>query len=96
MPLSTEVFVMMIFISGLPFFYVILRDSGLPGKSYFLLAYVFLVMCNCFTVVEEFWLNSFFNFCEHLFISLASVVTLLAVLKMTSDIRRNAHRSRGD
>lgn len=96
MPVSTEVFVMVIFISGLPFFYVILKDSGLQGEGYFFWAYVLLVMCNCFTVVEEFWWNSFFNFCEHFFITLAAVAILLGVLQLTSHNRKSAGRSRGD
>lgn len=84
MPLSTEVFVMIIFISGLPFFYAIFKDSGLKGKGYFMAAYIVLTLSNCFTVVEEFWMNRLFNFGEHSFITIGSILMLAAVLKMTA------------
>lgn len=84
MPLSTEVFVMIIFISGLPFFYAIFRDSGLNGKVFFMLAYIVLTLSNCFTVVEEFWLNRLFNMGEHLSIAIGAFFMLAAVLKMTA------------
>lgn len=84
MPLSTEVFVMIIFISGLPIFYAVFKDSGLQGKGYFMLAYTFLALSNCFTVVEEFWLNRLFNIGEHVFISIGSIFMLIAVMKMTA------------
>ncbi|MCG6908525.1 MAG: hypothetical protein LJE94_00205 [Deltaproteobacteria bacterium] len=83
MTLSTEFFVMVIFIAGGPFFYVVLRSSELPGRRYFMGAYVFLLLSNIFTVVEEFWLNSFFNTCEHVSIALGSVGMLATVVKLT-------------
>ena len=82
MPLSTEIFVMIIFWSGLPFFYVILKGSALPSRAFFFIAYNFLVVSNTCTVVEEFWLNAFFNFCEHSFIALASVTLFAAIFKL--------------
>jgi len=89
MPLSTEVFVMIIFISGMPFFYTIFRDSGLKGAGYFIMAYISLTLSNCFTVLEEFWLNSLFNFGEHLFIAIGSAMMLTAIWKMTCGGKRN-------
>lgn len=83
MPLSTEVFVMCIFIAGGPFFYFILRDSGLKGRIFFMLAYFFLTLSNIFTVIEEFWLNFLFNLFEHLFITLGSIMMLVAITKLT-------------
>jgi len=84
MPLNTEVFVMIIFIAGLPFYYGLLRDSDLNGSSFFLLAYIFLLLSNIFTVIEEFWLNYFFNICEHLFITLSAIMFIIAIYRLTS------------
>jgi hypothetical protein len=84
MPLSTEIFAMVVFITGVPFFYFMLRDSDLQGRRYFMGAYVFLTLSNIFTVVEEFWLYFFFNTCEHFFIALGSIMMLVAVLKLTT------------
>jgi hypothetical protein len=91
MPLSTEVFVMIIFICGLPFFYIIFKDSGLKGKGFFMLAYCSLALSNCFTVVEEFWLERLFNMGEHAFIAIGSILMLVALLKMTA--ARKSRRS---
>lgn len=83
MPLSTEVFVMAIFIAGVPFFYFILQDSDLQGRIFFMLAYVLLTLSNIFTVLEEFWLNTLFNTLEHIFITLGSISMLVAIIKLT-------------
>ena len=87
MPLSTEVFVMAIFIAGLPVFYFILKDSDLRGRRFFILACISLTLSNIFTVVEEFWLNAFFNGCEHLFITIGSIMMFAAIMKMTGPKR---------
>ena len=84
MLLSSEIFVLAIFIIGGPFFYCILRDSCLPGCKFFMWAYLLLTLSNIFTVVEEFWLNSFFNTCEHSSIAIASILLLVAVIKQTA------------
>lgn len=84
MPLNTEIFVMCIFIAGIPLYYGLLHDSELPGADFFLLTYLLLFASNVFTVVEEFWFNAFFNGCEHAFITLSAVTMLVAVVKMTA------------
>jgi hypothetical protein len=84
MRLSTEVFAMAIFITGGPFFYFILRDSDLQGRRFFMWAYALLMLSNIFTVVEEFWLNSLFNTCEHSSIAIGSIMILVAVFKLTT------------
>ena len=84
MPLSSELFVMVIFLIGIPIILYTLRDSELPEHRFFMAAYLSLVLSNIFTVLEEFWLTSFFNFLEHLFITFASVAFLMAVIRMTS------------
>lgn len=83
MPLSTEIFVMLIFIAGLPFYYFLLRDPQLEGCQWFLAAYIFLVLSNIATVAEEFFWNQGLNFFEHLFIALSSVMFVMAILKLT-------------
>ena len=88
MPLSTEVFVMSIFIFGLPFFYAILCNSGMPGRKSFMTAYILLTLSNIFTVIEEFWLNAFFNLCEHCFITLGSLAMLIAIINLTTGADR--------
>ena len=92
MPFSTEVFVMAIFIAGFPFFYMLLRDAGLQGRNYFMAAYVCLLLSNIITVVEELYWNAFFNFCEHFFITLASMMMFVAILKLTTK-RKRRHAS---
>lgn len=82
MPLSIEVFIMLIFIAGF-FFYYSLWNSGFPGDRYFFSSYVFLTLSNIFAVIEEYWLNTFFNICEHLSITLASIMILAAVITLT-------------
>jgi hypothetical protein len=96
MQLSTEVFVMVIFIAGGPFFYSILRDRELVGRRLFMGTYFFLLMSNIFTVIEEFWLNVFFNACEHISISIASILMFVAVMAMTAKNPSNAAIRRPD
>ena len=97
MPLSTEFFVMAIFIVGSPFFFFMLRDSDLQGRRFFMGAYIFLTLSNIFTVVEEFWLNAIFNICEHASIALGSIMILVAVIKLTAKNKpHNIHRTSED
>ena len=84
MQLSSEIFVMVIFIIGLPIIIFILRDSDLPEHRFFMAAYLLLSFSNIFTVVEEFKYGVLFNFLEHLFITAASIFFFTAVLKLTS------------
>lgn len=84
MALSTELFVMFIFVVGFPFYYSLLMDPQLEGGRWFLAAYGCLMLSNIFTVVEEFWLNYLFNFLEHLFIMLGSLMFIAAIVRLTS------------
>lgn len=90
MSLSTELFVMTIFIAGSPFFYFVLRDSDLRGRNYFMYAFLSLVFSNIFTVIEEFGMYTFFDTCEHVFITIASIMMFIAVFKMTSTNQQKA------
>ncbi len=92
MPLSTEVFVMVIFIAGYPFFYVILHNMKMKGRLCFLWAYGFLTLSNIATVIEEFWWNAFFNGLEHLFITTGSIMMLIAVTALTERDDRQGMR----
>ena len=84
MQLSSEIFVMVIFLIGVPIILFTLHESDLPEHRFFMAAYILLAFSNIFTVVEEFWLGAFFNFLEHLFITIASFVFFIAVIRMTS------------
>ena len=84
---SSEIFVMVIFIIGIPIIFFTLRDSDLPERRLFMGAYLILVLSNIVTVVEEFRFNALFNFFEHFFIAAASFMFLLAVIRMTSPRR---------
>jgi len=83
MPLSTEIFVMAIFLAGAPLFFFMLKGSELKGHQYFLCSYTCLTLSNICTVVEEFFLNSFLNACEHSFISISALFMLIAVVQLT-------------
>lgn len=84
MGLTSEVFVMVLFIVGIPFFPAILRGARLPEYRLFIVCYFSLALSNVFTVIEEFWCGPLFNVLEHLFISLTAVCMCAAVLRLTS------------
>ena len=96
MPLSTEVFVMVIFLVGVPFVYVMLRGSDMRGREFFMLAFFFLTLSNIFTVAEEFWFNALFNMFEHLSITIGSAMMLVAMLKLTSKSKPGGTLSASD
>ncbi len=83
MNLTTEFFVLCIFLVGLPFFYSMLRDSGLKAWRFFFASYLFLALSNIFTVIEGFGFHDFFNLCQHLSIALSSQAMLFAILQLT-------------
>lgn len=84
MELTSEVFVMVLFIVGIPFFPVILRGARLPEYRLFILCYLLLTLSNVFTVVEEFWFGKIFNMLEHLFIACTAICMCVAVFRLTS------------
>ena len=57
-----------------------------PPRS-FTFSYLLLVLSNICTVVEEFYLNTLFNLCEHAFITISAVILLIAIYKMTSQVQ---------
>jgi membrane protein implicated in regulation of membrane protease activity len=88
MEMSSEIFVMVVFIIGTPIVYFTLRDSELPAHHLFMTAYLLLLFSNIFTVVEGFLFYSLLNFLEHLFITFAAFTLLAAVIKLTARERR--------
>lgn len=74
---------MVIYLIGFPLFTGLILRTGLPGSGYFITAYFFLMCSNIFTVVEEFGLNSFFNSCEHISITIGAVAMLMAIIQFT-------------
>lgn len=84
MHLTTEIFVMVIYIFCLPIVLLGFRSGKVPGATFFVLAYSFLVLSNIFTVVEAFWLESMFNFLEHSCLLISSGCALMAVLILTT------------
>ncbi|MCE9573368.1 MAG: hypothetical protein K8W52_09440 [Deltaproteobacteria bacterium] len=87
---STEVFVLVIFLCGLPFFHAMLRDPALRGRRLFFLAYVLLTVSNVATVLEEWWAHDAFDTCEHLAIMLGAAAMLGAVVQLTAGPPRPA------
>lgn len=83
MILSTELFVMVVFIIGFPLFTGALRGAELPGSLFFILSYLFLLLSNIFTVIEEFCLYNVFNTLEHLMIAAGALMMLIAVWTLT-------------
>lgn len=82
MTLTTEFFALCIFIVGLPFFYSMLRDSGLLAWRYFFASYLFLALSNIFTVIEGVGFHDFFNICQHALIALSAATLLFAVVRL--------------
>lgn len=85
MTLTTEFFALCIFIVGLPFFYSMLRDSGLQAWRYFFASYLFLALSNVFTVIEGIGFHHFFNLCQHGLIALSSSTLLFAVTRLVRE-----------
>jgi len=87
---STEVFVMIIYIIGVPLFAGVIRSADLPGAGLFITAYLFLVLSNTFTVVEGLWFESLFNFLEHASITISSMLFFAATSRLlAADQNRN-------
>jgi hypothetical protein len=89
--MHSEVFVMILFICGLPVFYLILKDATLSEHKLFLGAYSILTLSNICSVVEEFLWNTLFNIGEHVCITVASLLLFTAVIRMTS-LRKQHHK----
>ena len=93
MTLTTEFFVLIIFMFGLPFFYGLLRDSGIRAWGYFFISYLFLALSNIFTVVEDIGFYRLFNLCQHAAIAVSSAALLTAVIQFIRDTDLRARSS---
>ena len=90
---STEVFVMIINLIGLPLFAGVIRSARLPGSRFFVLAYFSLMLSNIFTVVEELRLSYWFNFLEHASVTMSSIFFFFAIRALIID--RTPHEAKG-
>jgi hypothetical protein len=83
MPISTEIFVMIVFAIGYPLFWNLIIRSKIKGKNFFIAAYTAILFSNIFTVAEEYLFAEIFNALEHVSISIGAVFLLAAVVKFT-------------
>ncbi|HOU83954.1 MAG TPA: hypothetical protein PK158_03845 [Spirochaetota bacterium] len=83
MPISTEIFVMIVFAIGYPLFWNLIIRSKIKGKNYFIAAYTAILFSNVFTVMEEYYFAKIFNALEHISIAIGAVFLLAAVVKFT-------------
>jgi hypothetical protein len=83
MPISTEIFVMMVFAIGYPLFWNLIIRSKINGKNFFIAAYTAILLSNIFTVAEDYYFAEIFNALEHISIAIGSIFLLVAVVKFT-------------
>jgi len=84
MNLSSEFFVLAVFLAGIFLYWRLLRDSALPGRHLFLTAFLFFLVSNIATVVEEFLFYNFFDMLEQICITGGSLFLLAGILKLTA------------
>jgi len=80
--ISTELFVLVVFVLAFPIVIMLFKSADLPGDKYFLAAFCFLLVSNIATVVEEFYLPKFFDILENGSIAISSFFFLLAIHKL--------------
>lgn len=98
MSLTTELFVMVIYVLCLPIVLIGFRSAQVPGAVFFILAYSCMVLSNIFTVIEAFWLEEIFNFLEHscLLVSSACMLMAVKILITVSLCSANSRSSAGE
>jgi len=84
MNLSSEFFVLAVFLAGIFLYWRLLKDSALPGRHLFFVAFLFFLVSNIATVVEEFLLYRFFDMLEQICITGGSLFLLAGILKLTA------------
>lgn len=80
---TTEIFVLVLFILSFPISITLLKSAELPGDRYFFSAYIFLLLSNAFTVIEEYFFYEFFDLLEHFSIAMSAFLLFLAIRKFT-------------
>lgn len=75
----TEIVTLVIQLAALPFVIIMLRTSGIPGRTLFAAAYAFLLLSNICTVAEDAAWQEGFNHLEHLSMAAFAVVLVRAV-----------------
>ncbi len=83
MPISTELFVVVVHLIGYPLFLGSIGKSGIRGKYCFIGAYTFILLSNILTVAENLLFAEILNICEHLSISIAAILLFAAVMKFS-------------
>ena len=84
MDLSSEIFVLILFIIALPVLILLYRSTPMPGAKYFLAAYICLIFSNTFTVIETWYLYNIFNMLEHIFITVSSGFFFVFIWRLTN------------
>lgn len=79
MGLSTEIFVLIVFLVALPICIILFKSAQLPGDKYFFLAFVSLLASNLFTVLEAWFFPAALNLLEQFSITLSAFFFLLAM-----------------
>jgi hypothetical protein len=79
MTLTTEIFVLAVFLLALPVLFFLFKSTQFPGAHCFLTAFIFLLCSNIFTVIEMWIYPGLCNLLEHLSITLSSVFFFIAL-----------------
>ena len=85
----TEIVTLVIQLAALPFVFVMLRTSGIPGRGLFGVSYVCLLLSNIFTVAEDAAWHDGFNHLEHLSMGVFALVLLRGVWVFLRDHPRD-------
>jgi len=79
--LSSEIFVLIVFITALPICVSSLKSTSFPEKRTFLFSYVCFLLSNVCTVLETWFFETILDLFEHLFMSLGAFFLLWAIWK---------------
>ncbi len=79
MGITTEIFVLAVFVVALPIYLLMLKSAKLPGEIFFLSAYLFFLLSNILTVIEGWILPDIMNIFEHLAITTGSLCFMLGI-----------------
>lgn len=84
----TEVLILAVYVLGLLLVRLTLLSEPMPGRSYFLAAYLTALGAKVFTVAEGFLLGYWFDLLEHLFVAATGILMLVAVLRFFGESDR--------
>lgn len=89
MDITTEVFVLVISLAGIPLLAVMLHGQEIGGRNYFFASYLCFVCSNVFTVIETYFFYDTMNLLEHLSITCGAVNLLLGVIRFIQKEKDN-------